>query len=140
MRPAPRRPRPPHRLQRPRQWRPNVFCVSCSSRASPSVCAAPFALSLAPETPVQAVFPRTLTKPVHTANLRAVDLARRTLELIDIASPSRGEAALLEHVAGVVPIQLVYGTDEALLYSTERTEAPLVLLAGHLDTVPAQNN
>jgi succinyl-diaminopimelate desuccinylase len=86
------------------------------------------------------VFPRTLTNTVHTANLRAVDLARRTLELIDIASPSRGEAALLEHVAGVVPIPLVYGTDEALLYSTERTKAPLVLLAGHLDTVPAQDN
>ena len=86
------------------------------------------------------VFPRTLTKPVHTANLRAVDLARRTLELIDIASPSREEAALLEHVAGVVPIPLVYGTDEALLFATERTGAPLVLLAGHLDTVPAQDN
>jgi len=69
-----------------------------------------------------------------------VDLARRTLELIDIASPSREEEALLEHVAGVVPLPLVYGTGEALLYSTERTEAPLALLAGHLDTVPAQDN
>jgi succinyl-diaminopimelate desuccinylase len=71
----------------------------------------------------------------------APDLARRTLELVDIPSPSRAEAALLDHVAAVVPLPLAYGTDEALLFATERTEgAPLVLLAGHLDTVPAQGN
>src|SRR5205814_10150884 len=42
--------------------------------------------------------------------------------------------------AAAVPLPLVYGTDEALLYATERRERPLVLLAGHLDTVPAQDN
>lgn len=69
-----------------------------------------------------------------------MDLAERTLELIDIASPSRNEAALLEHVSRQVPLPLAYGTDEALLYVTERTSNPLILLAGHLDTVPAQGN
>jgi succinyl-diaminopimelate desuccinylase len=68
------------------------------------------------------------------------DLAARTLELVDIPSPSREEARLLEHVTGVVALPLTYATDEALLFATERTSKPLVLLAGHLDTVPAQDN
>ncbi len=68
------------------------------------------------------------------------NLANRTLELVNIASPSRDEAELRDHVSQVVPLECVYGTDEALLYATERTSKPLVLLAGHLDTVPAQGN
>jgi succinyl-diaminopimelate desuccinylase len=67
-------------------------------------------------------------------------LAARTLELVDVPSPSREESALLEHVSRVVPLPLAYGTDEALLFTSERTGKPLVLLAGHLDTVPAQDN
>jgi succinyl-diaminopimelate desuccinylase len=39
-----------------------------------------------------------------------------------------------------VSLPLTYGTDEALLFATGRTDRPLVLLAGHLDTVPAQGN
>src|SRR5204863_237730 len=46
----------------------------------------------------------------------------------------------LRYVADAVPLPLVYATDEALLYATERGDRPLVLLAGHLDTVPAQDN
>jgi succinyl-diaminopimelate desuccinylase len=68
------------------------------------------------------------------------DLAQRTLELVNIPSPSRQEAALLAHVADQVSLPLTHGTDEALLYATERTGRPLVLLAGHLDTVPEQGN
>jgi succinyl-diaminopimelate desuccinylase len=68
------------------------------------------------------------------------DLAQRTLELIDIPSPSRDEARLRDHVAQMVPLELAYATDEALLFVTERTSRPLVLLAGHLDTVPPQGN
>ena len=68
------------------------------------------------------------------------DLAQRTLELVNIPSPSGAEAALLRHVAEAVPLPLGYGTDEALLFATERTRRPLVLLAGHLDTVPPQEN
>ena len=67
-------------------------------------------------------------------------LARRTLELVNIPSGSRDEAELLAHVKDVVTLPLAYGTDEALLYVTERTDRPLVLLAGHLDTVPVQDN
>jgi succinyl-diaminopimelate desuccinylase len=71
----------------------------------------------------------------------AHNLAARTLELVNIASPSREEAALLDHVRHTVALPLTYGTDEALLFTTPRRDGrPLVLLAGHLDTVPAQDN
>ncbi|HKP17682.1 MAG TPA: succinyl-diaminopimelate desuccinylase [Gaiellaceae bacterium] len=70
----------------------------------------------------------------------AVDLAARTLELVDIPSPSRDEAALLEHIASIVTLPLAYGTEEALLFEAGSGQGPLVLLAGHLDTVPAQDN
>jgi len=69
-------------------------------------------------------------------------LAERTLELIDIASVSGDEAAILEHVAAVLA-----GVDgeshadsDGLLLLPPRSGRPLVLLAGHLDTVPAQGN
>ncbi len=68
------------------------------------------------------------------------DLAETTLELVDIASPSREEAALLEHVAAAVSLPLVYRSEDALLFAPERSGRPLVLLAGHLDTVPPQDN
>jgi succinyl-diaminopimelate desuccinylase len=67
-------------------------------------------------------------------------LAERALELVNIPSPSGGEAALLHHVAETVPLPSAYATDEALLFVTKRTDRPLVLLAGHLDTVPPQDN
>src|SRR3954471_6591550 len=68
------------------------------------------------------------------------DLAGRTLALVNIPSPSREEVLALAYVADAVSLPLTYGTDEALLFSTPRTGRPLVLLAGHLDTVPAQGN
>jgi succinyl-diaminopimelate desuccinylase len=68
------------------------------------------------------------------------NLADRTLELVNIPSESRNEAQLRDHVSQVVPFDPVYATDEALLFATDRTSKPLVLLAGHLDTVPAQGN
>jgi succinyl-diaminopimelate desuccinylase len=67
-------------------------------------------------------------------------LAQRTLELIDIPSPSRHEGEILRYVRDAVSLPLRYETDEALLFATDRTSKPLVLLAGHLDTVPAQDN
>lgn len=68
-------------------------------------------------------------------------LAERTLELIDLPSVSRDEARIAEHVAGCVPLPLRYRHDDCLLFATERVAGrPLVLLAGHLDTIPAQEN
>jgi succinyl-diaminopimelate desuccinylase len=61
-------------------------------------------------------------------------LAARTLELIDIPSPSRDEAELAEHVRSLLDAEDL--GDTCLL---ARTGAP-VLLAGHLDTVPIQDN
>jgi succinyl-diaminopimelate desuccinylase len=61
-------------------------------------------------------------------------LAARTLELIDIPSPSRDEAQLAEHVRSLLDAEDL--GDTCLL---ARTGAP-VLLAGHLDTVPIQDN
>src|SRR3954451_13217041 len=71
-------------------------------------------------------------------------LAARALELIDVPSESRDEAALAAHVLGVLEAGGVAVRDAGdtcvLAGVIERGERPLVLLAGHLDTVPAQDN
>ncbi len=71
-------------------------------------------------------------------------LAERTLELVDVASESRDEAALAAHVLDVLrPAGARDAGDRCVVAgATERSagERPLVLLAGHLDTVPAQGN
>jgi succinyl-diaminopimelate desuccinylase len=71
-------------------------------------------------------------------------LAARTLELVDVASPSRGEAPLAAHVLDVLAAGGVAVRDAGdtcvLAGTTARGERPLVLLAGHLDTVPGQDN
>jgi succinyl-diaminopimelate desuccinylase len=61
-------------------------------------------------------------------------LAARTLELIDIPSESRDEGRLADHVGSLLGADDL--GDTCLLV---RRGAP-VLLAGHLDTVPAQGN
>ena len=65
-------------------------------------------------------------------------LAARTLELVDIPSESRNEARIRKHLLALAPSRLEaeYSGDEAyLLVPPRRPEAPLVLLAGHYDTV-----
>ena len=72
----------------------------------------------------------------------AARLAERTLELVDIASESRHEAALAEHVARVLReggAEVAELGDGCVLARPPGT-SPAVLLAGHLDTVPAQEN
>jgi succinyl-diaminopimelate desuccinylase len=63
------------------------------------------------------------------------DLAATTLRLVDVHSESRSEAAIVELVRDLVPGMPVYDDGEVLLYG----DGPIVL-AGHLDTVPAQGN
>ena len=68
-------------------------------------------------------------------------LAKRTLELVNIPSVSRDEAKLMAHVRAEFPLAPVFGSDEVLFATTPRRAGrELVLLAGHLDTVPAQAN
>jgi len=67
-------------------------------------------------------------------------LAARTLELVDVPSESRDEGRLAGHVLhvlgdGGVPVR--DAGDTCVIAGAER---PRVVLAGHLDTVPAQGN
>jgi succinyl-diaminopimelate desuccinylase len=66
-------------------------------------------------------------------------LAARTLALVDIPSPSREEAGLYRYLRSEIPLEAAYDDGETLLYAG-RGGKPLVLLAGHTDTVPAQGN
>jgi succinyl-diaminopimelate desuccinylase len=63
-------------------------------------------------------------------------LAQRTLELIDIPSESRDEAALARHVLDLLPGARDLGDCCVLAGPADAR----ILLAGHLDTVPAQDN
>lgn len=66
-------------------------------------------------------------------------LAARTQALVAIPSESRDEAAILAHVRAQVPATLTVVDDEdgvLLALPERRSGAPLVLLAGHVDTVP----
>jgi succinyl-diaminopimelate desuccinylase len=70
-------------------------------------------------------------------------LAARTLELVDISSESRHEEMIREYLLTLVPPTLTaeYAQDEAYLFVPKRRDdAPLVVLAGHYDTIPAQGN
>ncbi|HEX6490796.1 MAG TPA: succinyl-diaminopimelate desuccinylase [Gaiellaceae bacterium] len=68
-------------------------------------------------------------------------LAERTLELVNVPSVSRQEAELMAHVRAELPLEPVFASEDALFATTpRRSDRELVLLAGHLDTVPAQAN
>jgi succinyl-diaminopimelate desuccinylase len=70
-----------------------------------------------------------------TTAVPAPDLAARTLQLVDVPSESRFEAALVDLVREVMPGEPRFDDGEVLLYG----DGPIVL-AGHLDTIPAQAN
>ena len=76
------------------------------------------------------------------APIPADRLAKRTLELVDIPSQSRAESALAEHVRSLIPapLEIVHAQGNAVYARVPRSERPFVLFAGHLDTVPAQEN
>jgi succinyl-diaminopimelate desuccinylase len=66
-------------------------------------------------------------------------LAERALALVDIPSVSRSESEVTEYVRRAVQLPGVLDDGESLLFA-RREGRPLVLLAGHTDTVPAQGN
>jgi len=65
------------------------------------------------------------------------ELAARTLQLVDVFSESGREAEAMELVRELVPGDALYDDGEVLLAGDP--SAPVVL-AGHVDTVPAQGN
>jgi len=70
-------------------------------------------------------------------------LAARTLELVNIPSVSLHERAIREHLHALASstLRAAWAVDEAALFVPDRRPgAPLVVLAGHYDTVPAQGN
>lgn len=67
-------------------------------------------------------------------------LAERTLQLVDVPSESRREQELADLVAGEMPWEPAYRDAETLWFDASRDGRPLLVLAGHLDTVPAQGN
>ncbi len=67
------------------------------------------------------------------------DLATRAVELVSIPSASHEEAAIAAYVAAAMPGEPVFADDLSTVYA-RREGKPLVLFAGHLDTVPPQDN
>jgi len=72
-----------------------------------------------------------------TPAMSVSDLAARTLELVDIPSESRHEGAAMELVRGLLPGEPLYDDGEAIVGGDATAQ---VVLAGHVDTVPAQDN
>jgi succinyl-diaminopimelate desuccinylase len=71
-------------------------------------------------------------------------LAARTLDLVNIASVSGDEAAILMSIDAAIPQGFdVVDRDDAVLFaipSARREGVPLIVLAGHVDTVPPNGN
>jgi succinyl-diaminopimelate desuccinylase len=72
-----------------------------------------------------------------TPDMPTPDLAARTLALVDVPSESRHEGAAMELVRSLLPGEPIYDDGEAIVWGA--AAAPVVL-AGHVDTVPAQEN
>jgi succinyl-diaminopimelate desuccinylase len=66
-------------------------------------------------------------------------LAARTLELVNIRSESLNEAEIASYVQDAIGAPS-WREGETLWYGDRAGDRPLVVLAGHLDTVPAQEN
>lgn len=71
------------------------------------------------------------------------DLLRRTAELVDVASPSLAETALADLVEAelrAVPWLVVERVEDNVVARTQLGHHQRLVLAGHLDTVPANGN
>ena len=78
-----------------------------------------------------------LRAPSQNRAVAAERLAQRALDLVNIHSPSRGEAEIAAYVADAIALPRIYSSDDVLFVGADR---PRVVLAGHVDTVPAQDN
>src|SRR5438046_6588839 len=68
-------------------------------------------------------------------------LAERTLALVSIPSVSRSGAEAMAYVRDQLPLEPLFASDDVLFATTARRDGrPFVVLAGHVDTVPAQAN
>jgi succinyl-diaminopimelate desuccinylase len=74
---------------------------------------------------------------IMTSAMPASDLAARTLELVDVPSESRRERAAVELVRSLLQGEPLYDDGEVIVWGD--AAAP-VALAGHVDTVPRQDN
>jgi succinyl-diaminopimelate desuccinylase len=70
----------------------------------------------------------------------APDLATRAVELVSIPSVSRDEAAAAAYVTRAMPWEPVFANEDMSTFWARREGKPLVVFAGHLDTVPPQGN
>ena len=66
-------------------------------------------------------------------------LAERALDLVNIPSESGSEAEVASYIEVCVPLHTAFSDGDSVIYA-KRQGKPLVLLAGHTDTVPAQGN
>ncbi|MDQ4057500.1 MAG: succinyl-diaminopimelate desuccinylase [Actinomycetota bacterium] len=92
------------------------------------------------------------THPSPAATDTARRLAQTTLALVDTESISRNEGAIVEAVAAMIDRDPTLAEDDSLFYAPARDGLgrsaeqprgpgrPLVVFAGHLDTVPPQDN
>ena len=71
-------------------------------------------------------------------------LVSRTLQLVDVASVSGDESAILRELRAMLPADLAIADDaDAVLFAVpaeRRPDAPFVVLGGHVDTVPPNGN
>jgi succinyl-diaminopimelate desuccinylase len=74
---------------------------------------------------------------IMTSAMPVSDLANRTLELVDVPSESRHEGAAIELVRSLLPGDALFDDGEAIVWGDPGSP---VVLAGHVDTVPAQEN
>ena len=70
----------------------------------------------------------------------AARLATRTLDLVNIPSPSRGEQEIASYVESQTSHAPTWRNEDTLWYGATLGGRPRIVLAGHLDTVPAQRN
>ncbi len=66
-------------------------------------------------------------------------LAERTLDLVNIPSESGSETLMYSYITSAVSLEQAFSDGESVIFA-KRSGKPLVLLAGHTDTVPAQGN